>query len=274
MLGFCLFIVLPLVASLVISLFDWPLFGDPTFVGFKNYSTMFSGDPVFWTVLGNTLLFAVAYTVFNLVLSLGMATWLHNLGRWGTVFRILFFIPVVTPMTANALIWRLMLSDDGVVNSVLAGIGISGPSWLSNGPLAMTSLIAMSIWQGLGYNIFVLGAGLSSINPALLEAARIDGAGAWQRFSRIIFPMLSPSLFFCTVMTIIGSFKVFTQPFLLTLGGPGQSTNTIVLYLYRNGFSFDKMGYASALAWVLFVIVMLITALQFSQQKRWVNYDS
>ncbi|MCU1572338.1 MAG: transporter, permease protein [Micrococcaceae bacterium] len=274
MLGFCLFIVLPLVASLVISLFDWPLFGDPTFVGFKNYATMFSGDPVFWTVLGNTLLFAVAYTVINLVLSLGMATWLHNLGRWGTVVRILFFIPVVTPMTANALIWRLMLSDDGVVNSVLAGIGISGPSWLSNGPLAMTSLIAMSVWQGLGYNIFVLGAGLSSINPALLEAARIDGAGAWQRFSRIIFPMLSPSLFFCTVMTIIGSFKVFTQPFLLTLGGPGQSTNTIVLYLYRNGFSFDKMGYASALAWVLFVIVMLITALQFSQQKRWVNYDS
>jgi multiple sugar transport system permease protein len=138
----------------------------------------------------------------------------------------------------------------------------------------MASLIAMSLWQGIGYNIFVLGAGLSNISPGLLEAATIDGAGPWQRFYRIVFPMLSPTLFFCTVMTIIGSFKVFTQPYLLTLGGPGESTNTIVLYLYRNGFSFDKMGYASSLAWILFVIVMVITALQFSQQKRWVNYDN
>jgi multiple sugar transport system permease protein len=138
----------------------------------------------------------------------------------------------------------------------------------------MGSLIAMSLWQGIGYNIIVLGAGLNGISPNLLEAARIDGAGAWQRFFRVVLPMLSPSLFFCTVMTIIGSFKVFTQPYLLTLGGPGESTNTIVLYLYRNGFSFDKLGYASALAWALFVIVMLITALQFSQQKRLVNYDN
>ncbi|WP_205677037.1 carbohydrate ABC transporter permease [Arthrobacter sp. DR-2P] len=274
MLGFLIFIVLPLVASLVISLFDWPLFGTPQFVGLDNYTRMLTGDPVFWTVLGNTLFFAVSYTVLNLVLALALSTWLHQLGSWGPFFRVLFFIPVVTPMVANALVWRLMLTDDGVVNSFLANFGIDGPSWLSDSQLAMGSLIAMSVWQGIGYNIIVLGAGLNGISPNLLEAARIDGAGAWQRFFRVVLPMLSPSLFFCTVMTIIGSFKVFTQPYLLTLGGPGESTNTIVLYLYRNGFSFDKLGYASALAWALFVIVMLITALQFSQQKRLVNYDN
>lgn len=274
MLGFLIFIVVPLIASLVISLFDWPLFGTPKFVGLENYTRMLAGDPVFWTVLGNTLFFAVCYTVLNLVLALGVSTWLHSLGSWGPLFRVLFFIPVVTPMVANALVWRLMLTDDGVVNSFLANFGIHGPSWLSNSQLAMGSLIAMSLWQGIGYNIIVLGAGLNGISPNLLEAARIDGAGAWQRFFRVVLPMLSPSLFFCTVMTIIGSFKVFTQPYLLTLGGPGESTNTIVLYLYRNGFSFDKLGYASALAWALFVIVMLITALQFSQQKRLVNYDN
>jgi len=274
MLGFLIFIVLPLVASLVISLFNWPLFGTPKFVGLDNYVRMLTSDPVFWTVLGNTMLFAVSYTVLNLVVALALATWLHNLGSWGPFFRVLFFIPVVTPMVANALVWRLMLTDDGVVNSFLANLGIQGPSWLSDSQLAMGSLIAMSVWQGIGYNIIVLGAGLSGISPNLLEAARIDGAGSWQRFFRVVLPLLSPSLFFCTVMTIIGSFKVFTQPYLLTLGGPGESTNTIVLYLYRNGFSFDKLGYASALAWALFVIVMLITALQFSQQKRWVNYDN
>lgn len=274
MLGFLIFIVLPLIASLVISLFDWPLFGTPKFVGLDNYVRMLTNDPVFWTVLGNTMVFAVSYTVLNLVVALALATWLHNLGSWGPFFRVLFFIPVVTPMVANALVWRLMLTDNGLVNSVLANLGIHGPSWLSDSKLAMGSLIAMSVWQGIGYNIIVLGAGLSSISPNLLEAARIDGAGSWQRFFRVVLPLLSPSLFFCTVMTIISSFKVFTQPYLLTLGGPGDSTNTIVLYLYRNGFSFDKLGYASALAWVLFVIVMLITALQFSQQKRWVNYDN
>ncbi|MGC0238396.1 carbohydrate ABC transporter permease [Arthrobacter sp. SD76] len=196
MLGFLVFIVLPLVASLVISLFDWPLFGAPEFVGLDNYARMLTGDPVFWTVLGNTLFFAVSYTVLNLVLALAVSTWLHHLGSWGPFFRVLFFIPVVTPMVANALVWRLMLTDDGVVNSFLANFGIDGPSWLSDSQLAMGSLIAMSVWQGIGYNIIVLGAGLNGISPNLLEAARIDGAGAWQRFFRVVLPMLSPSLFF------------------------------------------------------------------------------
>lgn len=275
MLGFAIFIVVPLLVSLVISFFDWPLFGTPEFVGLDNYRYMLAGDPAFWISLRNTLIFAVLYTAVNLVVALGLSYWLMNLGgRWAAFFRVLFFVPVVTPMIGNALIFRLMLNDDGVVNQMLASIGIQGPQWLNTPSLAMLSLVMMSLWQGMGYNIIVLGAGIAGINPSVLEASRIDGAGPVNRFFRVVFPMLSPTIFFCTIMTVIGAFKVFTQPYALTEGGPGNSTNTLVLHLYRNGFSFDRLGYASAIAWVLFVLVMLITAIQFSQQKRWVSYDS
>ncbi|WP_231979139.1 carbohydrate ABC transporter permease [Tessaracoccus coleopterorum] len=220
--GFLIFIVIPLIASLVISLYNWPLYGEREFVGLSNYVQLLSGaDPAFYTVLRNTAVFAVGYTVANLVICTGIAVWLHSLPRWAPTFRVLFFIPVVTPMVANALIWRLMLQDNGVVNSMLGTLGIDGPSWLGDANWAMLSLIAMSLWQGIGYNIVVLAAGLNNINPSVLEAARIDGTSAWSRFWKVTFPMLSPSMFFASVMTVIGGFKVFTQPYMLTRGGPG-----------------------------------------------------
>ncbi|GAA4431739.1 sugar ABC transporter permease [Georgenia halophila] len=274
MTGFLLFIVLPLAASLTISLFDWPLFGAAEFLGLENYREMLTSDPMFWRVLGNTALFTVTFTALNLVLATALAVWLQRLGSWAPFFRVLFFIPVVVPMVANALVWRLMLDDTGVLNSALSVVGIDGPSWLGQPRLAMVSLVAMSIWQGIGYNIVVLSAGLANISPLVLEAATVDGATGWKRFSRVVFPLLSPSIFFCTIMTVIGAFKVFTQPYMLTNGGPGEATSTLVLYLYRQGFSYHDLGYASALAWVLFVFVMLVTALQFAGQKRWVNYES
>lgn len=275
MAGFFIFIVVPLIASLVISLYNWPLYGEREFVGVQNYVQLLSGaDPVFFTVLRNTAIFAIGYTVANLIICTAIAVWLHSLPEWGGFFRILFFIPVVTPMVANALIWRLMLQDNGLVNTLLAGVGIQGPSWLGDGNWALISLIMMSLWQGIGYNIVVLAAGLNNINPSVMEAAKIDGTTAWSRFWRVTFPMLSPSLFFASVMTVIGGFKVFTQPYMLTRGGPGDSTNTIVLYLYRAGFSYDRLGFASSMAWVLFVIIMIFTALQFIGQKKWVSYDA
>ena len=276
MTGFLIFIVIPLIASLSISLFSWSLLGTSEFVGIDNYRRMFSGeDPAFYTILRNTVVFALLYTAANLILSTGISYWLQHLpNRFSRILRIIFFIPVVTPMAGNALIWRLLLNDDGVVNSALNSIGAPSLPWLNNPNLAMGSLVIMSLWQGLGYNIVVLTAGLNGINPSVLEASELDGATGLRRFFQVVFPILSPTFFFCTVMTVIGAFKVFAQPFFLTKGGPGESTNTIVLALYRNGFSFDKLGYASALAWVLFVIVMMLTALQFSQQKKWVNYDS
>ncbi|QTO37198.1 sugar ABC transporter permease [Tessaracoccus sp. MC1865] len=275
MAGFFIFIVVPLIASLVISLYNWPLYGEREFVGVENYVQLLSGaDPVFFTVLRNTAVFAIGYTIANLIVCTGIAVWLHSLPEWGGFFRILFFIPVVTPMVANALVWRLMLQDNGLVNTLLGNVGITGPSWLGDGNWALVSLIMMSLWQGIGYNIVVLAAGLNNINPSVMEAARIDGTTAWSRFWRVTFPMLSPSLFFASVMTVIGGFKVFTQPYMLTKGGPGDTTNTIVLYLYRAGFSYDRLGFASAMAWVLFVIIMLFTALQFLGQKKWVSYDA
>ena len=276
MTGFLVFIIIPLIASLIISLFSWSLLGTSEFVGLDNYRRMISGeDPAFYTILKNTVVFALLYTGANLIISTGISYWLQPLpNRFSRVLRIIFFIPVVTPMAGNALIWRLLLNDEGVVNSALNSIGLPSLPWLNNPSLAMGSLVIMSLWQGLGYNIVVLTAGLNGINPSILEASELDGATGFRRFFQVVFPILSPTFFFCTVMTVIGAFKVFAQPFFLTKGGPGESTNTIVLALYRNGFSFDKLGYASALAWILFVIVMLLTALQFSQQKRWVNYDS
>lgn len=273
--GFLIFMVVPLVASFVISFYNWPLNGEPEFTGVENYARLLTRqDPAFYTVLFNTFVFAVGYTAANLILSTAIAVWLHSLPDWAPFFRVLFFVPVVTPMVANALIWRVILDDDGVINGALAAIGLQGPSWLGHPTWAMISLIMMSLWQAIGYNIVVLAAGLNNINPAIMEAAKIDGTTAWSRFWKITFPMLSPSLFFASVMTVIGSFKVFTQPYVLTKGGPGESTNTLVLHLYRSAFSFDKLGLASSLAWVLFVIVMLVTAVQFVGQKKWVNYDS
>lgn len=276
MTGFALFVVIPLIASLVISLFEWSLMGGAKFVGLANFQRMLSGaDPAFWTVLRNTIVFAVLYTLVNLACSLALSTWLSSIGEgWSRVFRVIFFVPVVTPMAGNALIWLLLLSDQGIINGALGAVGLGPFPWLNDPILAMGSLIVMSLWQGIGYNIIIFTAALNGLNTSVLEAAEIDGATSWRRFFSVVFPMLSPSVFFCTVMTVIGGFKVFAQPYFLTQGGPGQSTNTIVLYLFRSGFSYDKLGYASALAWVLFVIVMLITALQFSQQKKWVNYDS
>lgn len=270
--GFVCFIVVPLVGSLVISMFEWPLFGSPTFIGVDNYVKLFA-DPTFYTVLANTVIFAFVYTALNLVLALAISLWLNTRIKFAGFWRVIFFLPAITPMVANALIWRLLLSQDGLVNSVLGGAGIDGPSWLSDSSLALASVITMSVWQSFGYNVIVLSAGLGSIPKEILEAARVDGTNAWTRLRHIILPMLSPSLFFTMTMTMIGAFQVFVQPQILTQGGPGEATNTFVLYLYRNGFVFDRLGYASALAWILFLVVMLITALQFAGQKRWVNYD-
>ncbi|GAA1232089.1 sugar ABC transporter permease [Microbacterium phyllosphaerae] len=272
LIGFVLFILTPLFGSAFISLFDWKLFGSPDFIGFENYVKLFR-DPTFYTVLGNTLIFAIVYTALNLFVALTISLWLNTRMKAAGVWRVVFFLPVITPMVANALVWRLLLSQDGLINSMLATVGIDGPNWLSDSAWALPSVIAMSVWQSFGYNVIVLSAGLSAIPKELLEASRIDGTSAWQRLRFIILPLLSPSLFFCSTMTMIGAFQVFVQPLFLTQGGPGESTNTFVLYLYRNGFVFDRLGYASALAWILFLVVMLITALQFVGQRRWVNYE-
>jgi multiple sugar transport system permease protein len=272
-LGLALFTVVPIVASLVISLNNWPMLGTPTFVGIENYITLLS-DPIFRTVILNTTLFVVLYVPLNLVISMGLAAWLSPKIKHRQIFRVLFFIPTVTPIVANVVIWRMIYQPDGLIDATLQStLGISAPNFLADANWAMLAIVAMSVWQGFGYNMLIFSAALDSVPESLLEASELDGASAWTIFWKIKLPMISPSVFFATMMTLITSFQVFAQPFILTKGGPGSSTTTLVQFIYNQGFVYQQLGIASAGAWVLFVIILGITAVQFLGQKKWVHYE-
>jgi multiple sugar transport system permease protein len=274
--GFLLFTCIPLVASLVLSLFDWPLVSSPTFIGLRNYVHMFTGDAAFYQVLANTLTFVFGYVPLNIVISLGIAVWLSTLVRARNLARILFFVPVMTPMVGVALVWVLMYQpQNGVIDWAWRALThTTGPDWTGSARWAIPAIIIVTLWQNVGYNMLVFSAGLQAIPQQYYEAASIDGANRWTRFWHITLPMLSPSIFFGTVLTIITSLQVFDQPFIVTGGGPGISSTTMVLYLYQNAFSYFHMGYASAIAWALFVLIMIFTALQFFLQRKWVYYES
>jgi len=277
MVGFLIFTLGPLLASVAVSFFDWQLSvssAPPAFIGFGNYVKILTQDPVFYTVVGNTLVYVVVYVSLNIVISLGIALWLSTLSRWRNFFRILFFIPVMAPLVGVSLVWALMYDQHGVINWVFSLFHLPGPGWIASTQWAMPAIILLSVWQGFGYNMLVFSAGLQGIPQMYYEAAAIDGANAWRRFWHITLPQMSPSLFFGIVLTIISSLQVFDQAYVLTSGGPGNATTTLVLYLFQNGFQYFHMGYASAIAWVLFIMIMLVTAIQFIAQKRWVYYEA
>jgi multiple sugar transport system permease protein len=272
--GFAIFTLIPIVASVVVAFTVWPLSGGPTFVGFSNFIKLLTADPNFFQSLGNTLLFVVAYVPLNLVLSLALATWISPRIRGRNGYRVLLFIPVVTPMVANAAVWQLMLVPNGVVDGVWYSVfGIHAPNFLGSATLAMASVVVMSLWQGFGYNLMVFVSALEAVPENLLEAASMDGASTAQKFFRIKIPMISPAIFFATTMTLITSFQVFVQPFVLTGGGPGNSTSTLVINLYRSGFLFHELGYASAIGVFLFLIILLVSGIVFAVQKKLVHYE-
>jgi len=273
MLGLALFTLFPTVMALVMSLFDWPVFGDRTFRGLDNYARLL-GNPVFRQVVLNTCLFVVLYVPLNLVVSLGLAVWVSPRIRGRPFFRILFFIPVMAPVVANAVVWRFMYQPGGLLDSVSQTVlGSPAPSFLSSSSTAMLAIVVMSVWQGFGYNFLVFSTAIDQVPQEQLEAAAIDGASGRQRFWHMTLPLITPSIFFATTLTLITSFQVFAQPFLLTKGGPGNNTQTLVLFVYNEGWRFLHMGLAAAAGWILFVIIMGITAIQFLGQKRWVHYD-
>lgn len=273
--GFLLFTLIPIVGSLALSFFLWPVLGDRSFIGLDNFRYLFGEDPVFRRVMLNTLVFVVAYVPLNIVLSLGLALWISPRIRFRGLYRLLFFVPTVTPMVANALVWRSVYQPQGVIDGVLQGtVGTGAPNFLGDTRYAMAAVVIMSVWQGFGYNMLVFSAGLDAIPESINEAASIDGVGPFRRLWNVTLPMLSPSMFFAMIMTLITSFQVFVQPYVLTGGGPGVATQTMVLYLYQRGFQFFELGLASAVAWLLFVIIMIVTAMQFIGQKRWVHYGS
>jgi multiple sugar transport system permease protein len=272
-LGLLAFTAFPIVASLLLGFYDWPVIGDHTFTGVKNYEDLLSSNEFRTSVL-NTIVFVVLYVPLNIVISLGLAVWISPRIRPRGLYRTIFFIPVVTPVVANAAIFSLMLSPNGLVDSLMqTWFGVQAPNFLGSKTWAMPCVVLLSIWQGFGYNMLVFSAALDAVPTSLTEAATIDGASPSARFFRIVLPLITPAIFFAVVLTLISSFQVFTQAYVLTGGGPGNATTTMVVYLYEQGFQFFNLGVASAVAWFLFLIILIITVVQFIGQKRWVHYD-
>lgn len=272
-LGFAIFTAGPVVAAAVISLLDWNLFSPPTFVWFENFGRL-TGDPTFWAALRNTAVFTFTSVPLTILVSLLLALLLNRSVRWITGFRSLLLLPYATITVAVSFVWMwLYIPTDGLVNRVLGLVGIDGPAWLVSQVWALPALVFMSVWKSFGFAMVILLAGMQGIPETLYEAARVDGASAWQRFRTITLPMLSPAMFFVVVTSIIGSFQVFDQALIMTNGGPGTSTTTLVMYIYRTGFENYNQGYAAAQSLVLFAFIALITAAQFLTQRRLVHYD-
>lgn len=281
-LGVVVFFAVPLGISLYLSFTDSRLFGDPKFIAAQNYTRAFS-DPKFHLALLNTFWFTVGTMALSVPPALGLALLLNQQIRGRAFFRGLFFIPVVASVVGISLVWRYLLDADyGVINNVLRPVyrlfGIETISWLTDPNVALWSVIIVVAWRTIGYNLVIFLAGLQGIPPQLYEAASIDGANRWQQFRAITLPMLSPTSFFIVVTTLINCLQIFAEPYALGVtrsgsAGPADSMLTIVFYLYQEGFGAFRMGYASALAWLLFVIIMLITVIQFRVSNRWVHYD-
>jgi multiple sugar transport system permease protein len=264
MLVFALVFLTPLGYALYLSFFQERLIGGTSFVGLDNYVRLLS-DKTFWTALFNTFYFVVVGVPVTLAIGLVIANALdRGVRRFRTVFRVGYYLPVITSIVAIAVVWRFVLNPDvGLINMLLDGIGIQGPAWLANPVTAMPSIIAMAVWRNLGFAMVVFLAGMQAIPQQLYEAASIDGAGRWQSFRHVTVPLLRPTILFMTVITTIGYLQLFEEPFVMTDGGPLDKTLSVSMYMYQQGFKFFHQGYASSIAYVLFVIVAIVAFLQF-----------
>ncbi len=274
LIGVALFTVFPVGLSIAMSLFDWPTFGEREFVGLGNYVRLFTESPDFWPALRNTVVFTAFAVPVNVALSLVLAWSLHPRIRGRGALRVLFFIPVVTPLVATVMVWKMILQPQGLIDGLSTSwFGIDMPNLLADPTWAMAMIVVMSVWQGMGYNMLIFSAAIEQLPESVMEAATVDGAQGFRRFFSIVLPMISPSVFFASIMAMIASLQVFVQPQLLTGGGPGNSTQPLVLFIYNQGFVFQELGFAAAAAWILFAIIISITALQFRAQKKWVHYE-
>lgn len=280
--GFLIFILGPMLYSIYLSLTTYNLLSDPTFVGAEQYRIMFNSDPLFWGSVNRTIIWAVALITIGLTGSLICAL-LLNAGLKGTNFyRAAFFLPSLTPIVAAAILWGWILQPSyGPLNALLSYVGIEGPGWLSSTRWAIPGLLLVRLWNFVGGgNMIIFLAGLQGIPQELYDAADVDGANGWQRFRMITIPMLSPTIFFNLVIGIIAALKVFALAYVApaggagTEGGPAYATWFYILHLYNSAFVYLQMGYASALAWVFFIAVLILTVIQFMGARRWVHYES
>ena len=268
------FFFLPVVASFVLSFTDFDIYSlgnihFARFVGFENYVKLFD-DPLFWKALGNTFYFVVVGGPLSLIVSLLAALAINSrLVRFKGFFRLVYFAPVVTTLVAVSVVWRFIYHPRfGMLNYALSVFGISPIDWLGNPHWAMPAVILLAVWKNFGYNMIIFIAGLQNIPDYLYEAARIDGASPFDQFKKITLPMLAPTTLFVGIITMIGYFQLFAEPYVMTQGGPLDSTLSIVLLMYQQGFRWWNMGYAAAIAFVLFAIIFLATVVQYAVQRK------
>lgn len=273
LIGFVLFMGGPIVASLVLSFFRWKLIEPPVFVGLDNYATMFTADPLFLQSLKVTGLYVLIAIPAGQLLALWLALLLNQKIRFLGFWRSLFYLPSVIGGVAVTVLWLWMYQPDyGIINSLLELVGLKGPNWLYSESWSLPALMIKSLW-GVGGSMVIYLAGLQGVPRELQEAAQVDGAGEAQMFFKITLPMLTPVIFFNVIMGIILGIQTFVEPYLMTMGGPSNTTLFLGLYLYQAAFRFLKMGYASAMAWIMFIIIMIVTLLQFKFSDRWVYYE-
>jgi ABC-type sugar transport system permease subunit len=273
-LGVALFVLLPVAMTVRYALSEWNVFnGQIDFVGAANFQAMTS-DAKLGPVLGATAVFSLGIVVLNLSLGLGLAVLLNRRLRGVTFFRTLFFSPVVVSVVAWALVWGFLLQDNGAINGVLATFGIDGPNWLNSGGTAMASVVVTQVLRSVGTNMVLFLAALQGVPPELLEAAKLDGASARRAFTSVVMPLISPTILLTAIITIVGALQAFAQIAVLTQGGPGVATNVLVYYVYQVAFSFNDIGYGSALALILLALVMVLTLVQWQLRRKWVFYEN
>lgn len=274
LIGFTIFGLIPILYSLYISLTKFDLFNTPTFIGFSNYIKLFTDDPLFWQSLWNTFYSALGVPI-GIAIALFIAMGLTRDIKGINFFRTAFFLPSVCSVVALTLMWKWIFNGDyGVLNNIIWKIfGVQGPNWLSSSTWAMPAMIIQGVWGGLGGTMVLYIAAIKNVPKTYYEAAEIDGASKILQFWHITIPSISPTTFYLLITAIIGALQAFVPYMIMTNGGPNYSTTTIVLYLYNNAFRYMNMGYASAMAWILFIIIMALTLLFFKGSKRWVHYD-
>jgi len=271
-LGFFLFVLGPAIASAYFSFTRYTVIEPPEFIGFENYRALISED-LFRVSFYNTIYLTGFGVLSTIVTSLALALLLNQKLRGISIYRTIFFVPSITPLVANAVIWTLFLNGKyGLINYVLSWFGVKGPAWLADPRWAKPALIMMGIW-GVGQSVVIYLAGLQGIPLELYEAAEVDGAGIIAKFKYITWPLLSPTTFFILITSTIAHFQMFVQPYVMTQGGPADATMTYVYLLYNKAFGWFKMGEACAMAWMLFILVILLTLLQFYFSKKWVHYE-
>lgn len=272
LLGFILLVAIPFVISIYLSFTRYDIISPSVWIGVANYKRLFTEDPLFWKSLLITLKYALIAVPLSIIVGVGLAL-LLNLEIPGIrYYRTAFYIPSIIPTVASCAVFSWILNPHiGLMNSLLRLVGVEGPAWLSSEPWAFVSLVFMSLWS-VGGSMVIYLAGLKDIPLSLYEAAVVDGASPWQRTRHITLPMLSPVIFFNLIMGTINAFQYFTQAYIMTEGGPGNSTSFYALYLFKRSWRYLDMGYASAMAWILFVIIMTVTTLLFKTHRKWVHY--